>query len=240
MFRAHRLLHGTLFPSARSMMRLIALLLLCHALLSRSSAQTTAPDFTVRSARFHPPSRALKFAQYAPEEQDVALGVGLGVGVAATAASGGNLMVGVLAGTAAAAGSAIDTGIALAGINALCNGCVVSTVPPPPPAGSASPVYVPVTVPVPVWMSNTPSIVPEFQPAVVRPVVHHYNDDDDNPHPVHTPAAMVPVPVVHRVQVDHGTSLHVQEVSGGYGYGYHRGGDDVVRPAVGEHGRGHF
>jgi hypothetical protein len=232
------------------MMRLLALLL-CLAMLSRSSAQTiaseAASEVDSRPARFRPPSRALKFAQYAPEEQAVALGVGLGVGGAATTASGGNLMVGVLAGTAAAAGSAINTGIALASINALCNGCVVSTVPPPPPAGmsaqpvihSASPVYVPVPVPVPVWMYNTPSIVPEFQPAVVRPVVHHYIDDDD-PHPVHTPAAMVPVPVVHPVQVDHGTSLHVQEVSGGYGYGYHRGGDDVVRPAVGEHGRGHF
>ena len=83
-----------------------------------------------------PPRRALHFQQYAPEEGLVGLLTGFTVGAATTAATGGNLLLGLAAGTAAGGGAAINTGLVLAGVDMACQGCVPKV---PVPLASSGP-----------------------------------------------------------------------------------------------------
>ena len=117
------------------------------------------------------PRRALKFAQYASEEGVVGVMTGLGVAEAATAASGGNFLLGGIAGLAAAGGAALDTGLVLAGINAACNGCV-QTAPAVPAVTTVRPTIVAMPRPV----VAMPAVVPDVRP--VHAYAYHEHDDD--------------------------------------------------------------
>ena len=119
------------------------------------------------------PRRALKFAQYASEEGVVGVMTGLGVAEAATAASGGNVLLGGIAGLAAGGGAALDTGLVLAGINAACNGCV-QTAPAVPAVTTVRPAVIEMPRPV----VALPAVVPD-----VRPVhAYAYHDDEGFSH----------------------------------------------------------